>query len=71
MVGTVAAEICYWKNANTQKKRNLVQGEIKLREEENRQADTVPLGTQGACLRWETKQLVRYLTVLTIPALQL
>ncbi|VDI83152.1 Hypothetical predicted protein [Mytilus galloprovincialis] len=46
----------YWKNANTQERRNLVQREIKYRKEENRQAKAVELGSQGAWLKWELEQ---------------
>ena len=34
----------------------MVQGEIKMREEENRKAKTVEIGSQGAWLRWEKEQ---------------
>ncbi|VDI00806.1 Hypothetical predicted protein [Mytilus galloprovincialis] len=64
IIGTVAvgrqglgtSKSCYWKNANTQERRGLVQREIQSREEENRQAKTVELGSQGAWSRWELEQ---------------
>ena len=34
----------------------MVQGEIKMREEENRKAKKDELGSQGAWLRWEKEQ---------------
>ncbi|XP_063418448.1 uncharacterized protein LOC134701249 [Mytilus trossulus] len=64
IVGTVAvgrqglgtSKSVFWKNANTQERRSLVQREIKSREEENRQAKTVELESQGAWSRWDLEQ---------------
>ncbi|XP_076086812.1 uncharacterized protein LOC143057392 [Mytilus galloprovincialis] len=64
IVGTVAvgrqgfgtSKSCYWKNGNTQERRSLVQREIKSRGEENRQAKTVELGSQGFVKEGEVGQ---------------
>ena len=43
-----------WSTANEQEKRSMIQNEIRLIEEEQRQAKAVSLGSQGAWTKWST-----------------
>ena len=45
-----------WTTANSRERRQLVQGEVRMAEEETRRARAVELGLQGAWTRWETRE---------------
>jgi hypothetical protein len=53
--GLGTTETQYWKGANAAKRRELVQREIREKEEEQRRSKAVEMGCQGAWTRWQTE----------------